>query len=752
MLKVLEKRGAGFAALLISSVGAAVEVPFNGPGATGDDSVQLAEVVVTAQKRTESVQDVPAAVSVLGGADLDKLQAIDLVDYSSYVAGLQVDSGGTPGQTQITLRGVDANGGGVTVGTYIDDTPLGSSSLFAQGASYQLDLMPYDLERVEVLKGPQGTLYGASTMGGLVKYVLRSPDTTSFEAHAGVDLFDIDSAGAIGRGARASVNLPVIEDTFAVRLSYFNRFNPGYINNGATGVPDQNTDRQQGGRLAALWKVSSNLSIKLTAMLQNINADAPSVMTVNTVPLRVNASGQPIGFVPGAPVYGDLSDSHIPTLAYDQRLKFFSATLNWDLGWADLTSASSYSEALNNINFDLTTSYGFGALIPILTNGAVAQGLTPFNTKLNLYKTTQEVRLASPTGRELEWLLGLFLTKENAPQIQNVAATTLDLAPIPGINPLARFDSPSRYSEVSGFGDLTVKLPWNSDITGGLRYARDHQFAGSDQTGVIIPNSDAGSGASEVVHTYMGALRHHFDNDMMAYARVASGFRPGGPNTPFPGVPARVDPDTLVNYELGFKGSLWDRKLQLDIAAFHINWSDVQVEAQTIEGIQYETNGGSAKSNGVEVESILLPVRGLNIRLNGAYTDAVLTSAVPALGYQAGDRLALTPRFSASAVADYVTNAVGGWRADCNAAYRYVGERFSLVNSDPNTLRLAAYGALDISAGMFNSRYTVRLFAKNVTNKRAYLSETVLSSPDSGTADVTILQPLTFGVSLDVAF
>lgn len=462
MLKVFDKRAAGVVTLLISSAAGAAEIAQNSR-ATGDDPVQLAEVVVTAQKRTESVQDVPTAVSVLGGADLDKLQATDLVDYSSYVAGLQVDSGGTPGQTQITLRGIDANGGGVTVGTYLDDTPLGSSSLFAQGASYQLDLMPYDIERVEVLKGPQGTLYGASTMGGLVKYVLRSPDVNAFEGHAGVDLFDVDSAGSIGRGSRASVNLPVIADSLAVRLSYFNHFNPGYINNGATGAADQNTDRQQGGRLATLWKVSDNLSLKLTAMFQNINADASSVMTVNTVPRRLDAMGRPVGFSPGSAVSGDLSDFHIPTLAYDQRLQFYSATLNWDLGWADLISTSSYSKALNNINFDLTTSYGFGALIPVLTNGAVAAGLTPFNTKLNLYKTTQELRLASPTGRQVEWLLGLFYTKENAPQIQNVAATTLSLVPIPQINPLARFDSPSRYSEVSAFGDLTFKLPWTSD-------------------------------------------------------------------------------------------------------------------------------------------------------------------------------------------------------------------------------------------------------------------------------------------------
>ncbi len=746
------KRAIAPAALLIAASVRAADVPESGQLTAGRGPAQLEEVVVTAQKRTENLQDVPAAISVLRGADLDKLQATDLVDYAAYVAGLQVDSGGTPGQTQITLRGIDSNGSGVTVGTYIDDTPLGSSSLFAQGAAYQLDLMPYDIERVEVLKGPQGTLYGASTMGGLLKYVLRAPRLDEFEGRVGVDLFDINSAGTVGRGARASFNVPLLQDALALRVSYFNHLNPGYIDDGATGAKNQNTDRQQGGRAAMLWQIAGNMSLKLTAMLQNTNADAPSIITVNTVPLRTNAAGQPVGFSPGSPVHGDLTDDHIPTLSFQQHLRFYSATFNWDLGWADFISATSYSQALNNINFDLTTSYGFGALIPVLTGGAYPPGLTPFNTKLNLYKTTQEFRLASASGGKVEWLAGLFYTKENAPQIQDVSATTVTQVPIASLNPLLRFDSPSHYREISGFGDVTFKLPWSSDVTGGLRFARDHQFAGSDQTGVLIPNSNAGAGASENVHTYMFALRHHFDEESMLYARIASGFRPGGPNTPFPGVPPTVAADTLVNYELGFKSSLLERRLQFDLAAFHIHWQDVQVQAQTLAGVQYETNGGSAKSDGFELQSAFAPIRGLTLRANAAFTHAVLTSPVSFLGYEAGDRLALTPRWTGSFVADYLIPLSGSWNTSFNAAYRYVGERFSLVNSDPNALRLPSYGALDASGGLDNERWNIRLFIKNVTDRRGYLSETNLSTPSTGTADIVILQPRTVGVSFDVAF
>ena len=565
--------------------------------AGGGDRYVLSEVIVTAEKRAEPLQDVPAAVSVVSSAELARLQAVQLTDYAAYVPGLQVDSGGTPGQTQITLRGIDANGGGATVGTYIDDSALGSSSLFAQGASYQLDLNPYDIARVEVLKGPQGTLYGASTMGGLIKYVLQPPDPRKFDAHVGVDLFDIDSSGAIGRAVRASINVPLVRDKLAIWASFFDRLTPGYIDDAATGVRNQNTDREQGGRLSALWQIASDLSLGVHGdgangecgqrLHRDRQHDSSAICrgTTRRVP-------------PGSPTDGDLTDSHIPTLRFRQRLQFSSATLKWHLGWADLTSATSYSQTLNDINFDLTP--GFGSLIPLLTGGAVPAGLTPFYTKLNLYKATQELRLASPSGGAIAWLFGLFYTNENAPQIQTLHPTDLDQVPIPSIDPLGRFDSPSRYSEMSAFGDITFRLPWRSNFTAGLRLAHDHQDGSSADSGTIIPTSNNGESASENVHTYNFSLQHHFASDSVAYARVASGFRPGGPNTPFPGVPPKVDPDTLVNYELGLKSTLADRRLQLDVAAFAIRWSDIQVQATTPGGVQFETNGGSAKSDGVE--------------------------------------------------------------------------------------------------------------------------------------------------------
>jgi iron complex outermembrane recepter protein len=188
------------------------------------------------------------------------------------------------------------------------------------------------------------------------------------------------------------------------------------------------------------------------------------------------------------------------------------------------------------------------------------------------------------------------------------------------------------------------------------------------------------------------------------------------------------------------------------LAAFYIRWTDIQVEAATASGVQFETNGGSAKSQGVELETALTPLRGLTLRFNSAYTRPVLTSDIPALGYHSGDQLALTPNWSASFLSDYVVPITANWNAVLDAAYRYVGERYTLVSSDPSAMRLPSYGALDLNSGVSNRLWNVRLFVKNVTDKRGYLSETVLSAPSSGTADLVILQPRTVGVSFDLAF
>ncbi|MBS0417015.1 MAG: TonB-dependent receptor [Proteobacteria bacterium] len=711
----------------------------------------LAQIVVTAQKRTENVQEVPASISVLVGRQLESQHVAQLTEYASYVPGLQVDSHGTPGQAQITLRGIAADPyASATVGTYIDDIPVGSSSLFAQGSSFQLDLLPYDLDRIEILRGPQGTLYGASTMGGLLKYVTRAPRLDSLEIRAGAETSTIKGAAGIGWTGRGSLNLPLIDDELAIRVSTFDAYAPGYINNFLTARKDENAVREAGGRVQLLWHPTERLSLKLQTLIQNIDAQAAATVAVNFAPRL------PTGITITGPTFADLVGGHRASTAFAQRLQVHAATLNYDLGWAGLTSATSYSRASSRISNDLSAS--FGSKLPGLcrqtpgctaANGPLDPGVVSLYTPLEIKKVTQELRVASPAGRQVDWLVGLFYTDERAAQDTTLGAQSVLGQPILVLDPLALLVEPSKYREYALFGDTTYRFTDTFDFTAGLRWARNEQTSAHAASGSLGIGTVSGR-SDESVATYMASPRLHLTPTTMLYGRIASGYRPGGPNQPFAGIPARVEADQLVNYEFGVKSELTNHKALIDATLFYIDWRNVQVGGVTQSGFNFNINGGSAQSRGVELAAEVSPLAGLRIGFGVAYTDARLTQDIPPLGGLSGDRLALTPKWNTALTAGYEHALNERWNAQLSADYRHVGERFSQVESSPTAAPLAAYGVADLRASISNERLTFALFAKNVCDERAYL--TSFTARASNPLAANILQPRTLGVSLDVNF
>ncbi len=221
----------------------------------------LQEIIVTAQKRRQNIQDVPAAVSSISPQLLDSLHATQLTDIGSYVPGLQINSGGTPGQTTISIRGIAPVGPGATVATYIDDTPIGSSSAYGGGIAFALDLLPYDVARIEVLRGPQGTLYGASSMGGLVKYVLTTPSLETFHERIGGDLLGVSGASNVAGGARATIAGPIIARSLGFTASYAREVTPGFVDNAVYGLKGQN----RVGSRAADWGSCGNRALPFRA-------------------------------------------------------------------------------------------------------------------------------------------------------------------------------------------------------------------------------------------------------------------------------------------------------------------------------------------------------------------------------------------------------------------------------------------------------------------------------------------------------
>ncbi len=730
-----------------SSVGVLAMTMAATAGAQDAQSSIVEEIVVTAQKRTENLQDVPSSISVFSDARLQQLGASSLTDYAGYIPGLSINDLGTPGQVMVTLRGIAPVGPGSVVGYYVDDTPLGPTSNYSNGREFGLDLLPYDVERIEVLRGPQGTLYGASAMGGLLKYVLREPDLSEFSARIGADASKISAGDDLGWGARAGVNVPLVSDKLGLWMSYSTQETPGYIDNAFTGVEDENEVQQEAGRAALRWQINSDASLQIGGMWQRIDAH-------NSAQIALTLTG--VDPPTGADTYGQLRRFHPLDEQFKKDIDYYSATLEWDLDWASFTSATGYSESHTLRVQD--TSQIFGALIPLATGGAIPVGYTPFQTTLDLEKTTQELRLTSPGGGRVEWMVGAFYTKEENTHLQEVFALDGARQPIAAFAPaLVVASLPSNYEELAGFGSVTFKLTERFDITGGLRWAENkqefRQITGGIPAVVGPPRNTPGTSQEDVL-TYMVSPRFHINDDTMVYARVATGYRPGGPNARInEATPPSTEADELTNYEAGIKAQLADRRAVLNFSVFYIDWRDIQ-QTVSFGGISSIGNSGDAISQGFELETSYAFAGGLRVGANVAYTDAELKSPAAGIG---ATRLGNVPEWSAAAIVDYPFALSDSVEARVGGGYRYVGEQGSALaaqmNVDTSYVR-PSYSVLDLNADLTHGAVTYRLFARNVTDERAYTGGSLVTDVFNNPVgiDVSVLQPRTIGVSVDVSF
>ncbi|HEV7313147.1 TonB-dependent receptor [Sphingopyxis sp.] len=696
------------------------------------------EIVVTAQKRTQNVQDVPISIAVVSGEELQEQGSASLVDYAGYVPGMNVSNGGTPGQTTITLRGVAPLNSAQTVGIYLDDAPVGSSAIYNRAGAFTIDLMPYDLERIEVLKGPQGTLYGASSIGGLVKYVTVQPDTREFKVRAGVEGFTIKDAGSLGWGGQVYVNAPIATDTLAISGSFAWRKTPGWVDSvNNAGLKDQNDYEQRGGRAALLWQPTPELSVKLAGIWQSLDSDGNGLYAADLTGRRLGN--------------GHSFNNYVPE-SYDIDLDYYAATIDYDFGAATLTSATTYSKTQSRQVQD--ASYAFGVLFPLLTGGAIAPGITPFALDLGLKKWTQEVRLASPSGGRFEWMIGGFFTDETTSNAQLVRSFDMAGNPIAALDPLATVGLPATYKEYAVFGNATFKLSEQFEITGGLRWARNEQTFRQQSEGAIVPKADNPGTSAESVWTFSVSPQFHINEDAMLYARVATGYRPGGPNVIVPNVPPSVDADRMTNYEVGLKADFADRMVTVDAAFFWMDWTDIQV-TRAFGGVSGGANGGKATSKGFEGSLALRPAPGLTISATGSYTDATLSEDVPDISGVDGDRLPAVPKFSGALRADYEFALGSSNKGSFGVGVRHASSRLSLVESDPLAARAKPYTSVDLNASVtFNDHWTLRAYARNLLDNKGEMARSTMADGLNRPSFLAIspLQPRTIGVALDMAF
>lgn len=706
------------------------------PAAHAQVEAVLEEITVTAQKRSENVQDVPSAISVLPRGQLERLSLQQLSDYVGYVPGFTMIDAGYPGRAQLTLRGVSTGASdNSTVGIHIDEAPVGSSTSAARGGGLSVDLLPYDLEGIEVLRGPQGTLYGASSMGGLLKYVTRKPDLRQAGFQTGVELSTTRGSDDLGWIARAGGSVPLIEDRLAVRASIYRKELAGIMDNIATGLDDEDGGTQKGARVAVLWRATDALTIELSALAQDTRGEGGG----RTVIVDRDS---------GQPRFGEFGSSALLPQYSDYELRFYSGAASVDLGWSSLGIFSSYSTIDVDAAADASLVFG-----PFFGPGMLAD----LRSLHQVDKFTQEIRLTSPDGGMVQWMLGGFYTEEETLAAQFGSVRLPDGSLVPSASPLIHAVRPAYYRDLSVFGNLTYHFTDRFDLTAGLRYSSNEQRFTTEAGGFLVNapsgipptviNTDLGS-SSEDVLTYMISPRYRPTEDVMLYARVASGYRPGGPNPALDGLEPSFDADRLVNYELGAKADLFGRRASVDLALFYIDWTDIQLQLSTPTNIIYRANGGNAVSRGFELSATVMPFDGLRIGGNLAYTDARVQQDVPALQARDGDRVPSVPRWTASLTSSYSFHVPLGLSAELGLGFRYVGSTEYPFESNPTSYKLDAYSLIDAYAAVAVRGFNVRLFARNLLDERAYSS--VLGGGGPEAVQLTLVQPRTIGVSIDV--
>lgn len=704
-----------------------------------DSGVQLSEkptleeVIVTAQKREQRMIDVPVPVTAISGSTLIENGEARLRDYYQTVPGLSLTTG-LNGAPNVAIRGLATVAGNPTTSVTVDGIPFGSSSGY--GGLYDIfpDIDPSDLARVEVLRGPQGTLYGAASIGGLINYVTVEPSLTQFSSRVEVDLSKVQNAENPGNAVRAAVNLP-ISDSVAMRISGFERQTPGYIDDVLTGRNGTNRLDAQGGHAALLLRPSDSWSLELSALYQR---------------------NEGYGSDAADPDLGDLKQEDMPgTGTYDSSIQAYSAILKARIGAGQLTVSSGYNINTNHDVADDTFEFGSFPQQDFGVGGVaeIDQGRTA--------KATEEVRLSLPLGKRVDWLLGLFYTHEETRAHEEWWAADPATGSLLATGNMLLGDWPTTYSEYAAFTDVTLHLTSRFDVQFGGRESENRQtyseVDGGGYTTVFgLDGAPAPLVTPEVAtkdndFTYLVTPQFRISPDVMVYARLATGYRPGGPNPTCAAfdLPCHFDPDRTQDYEIGLKGDVLDHRLDFDASLFYIDWQHIQfATSPPCNCATIYVNAGSARSDGVELSLQGRPASGLTLSGWVDFTDAVLTSSLPpnstVVGGR-GDRLPFDSRFSGnfSAEQDFPISSrailfLGG-------QVSYIGRRQGLFEYLPERANYPAYAETSLRGGVLVNGWRVTLFANNVTDRRGILGG-LLPDPYGGTG-YTYIQPRTLGIS-----
>jgi outer membrane receptor protein involved in Fe transport len=679
-------------------------------------AVELEEIVVTALKRATNLQDTPLAITAVTGNTLTAMGVTDVASLNRVSPGLIVTQSGLSG-SRLTLRNIRA-AGEATVGLYYDDTPVvGSAGVTSDAGGTTPSIRLFDIDRVEVLRGPQGTLYGSSSMAGTVRLIFAKPKLDETEATITAEGTDVAHGGA-GYQTQAMVNVPIIGDKLAVRAVGFYQYAPGYVDNlvlHQNGVNEHTTD---GGRLTVRAEPIDGLTIDGLAVVQNSS--------------------------------GALDDYFLADGAYNQNyealqpvrdnFQLFSGTLNWDVGPVRLTGIVSHTHRNFNYSYDQSAFFRtYAALFPVGSAnniGFTSQAPAVANSPQISSTDTAEVRLASNDHGPLQWTTGFYYSNREG----NFDSNVLHANPVTG-EPLlvsaATLEGQrvigDALKQYAGFAEGAYDITERLSMTGGIRYF-DYTRRTTNQ--ITVPDKYVGFTALTPIDAtgkehgflYKADISYKFTDYVLGYVTAASGERPGGVNQIL-GLPANLQTyqsDSLWNYELGLKSELLDRKLVFNADVYQINWSNMQTGGtlpNTTFGII--TNAGSARVRGTEIEATLYPVTGLQLQAAGSYSDAILTQnqtnqTLVAPGVR-GDPIPFVPKVTAQVSAQYSWALSPAYKATLRADANYNGSSWTqfphtnafqqyLPSYETESLRATLSGPAD---------WNVSAFVNNLSNSSA---------------------------------
>jgi outer membrane receptor protein involved in Fe transport len=753
---------------------------------------QLQEIVVTAQKRASTVDKTPISMTAVSGEDLQDRGITDFSTLAGETPGVSMKTNG-PGQTEFEMRGMTSSGGNSpTVGFYLDDVPL-TSPAAAQNGKVVIDPSLYDLNRVEVLRGPQGTLYGSSSMGGTIKLITNQPKLSQFEGSVQTILSGTEGGG-LNHNENAMLNLPILKDELALRLVASQASTSGWIDRVVAGnfppatttsLPGDtrgnvqaapvlqdnkgsNAETMLGGRATLTWKPTDRLTITPSVFYQQLNQEGPS--DFDSVPGTLTHY-QPFAI---AEPYSDTITINSLNLDYKfDAFELTSATSNWHRLSRMIQDGSENVPSAGGFGVTTTSSSFYG---PNGTGPIYGLELDPSN------QFSEEIRAASTGQGPWTWVGGVYFSKfqSNWQLITDFPNPSAFGSPTANLFTL---DQPTTIKQDAVFGEATYAVTEKLHLTAGLRWYHydselDMVFSGfgsptGTDAGITQHVTQANSGVNPKFD-----IAYDVDKDMMVYATAAKGFRPGGGNQPLPtsgpspiaapmlaaikalgytsGVaPASYGPDSLWSYEVGEKAKFLDSHLRVNASIFYENWRDIQLEELPF-GYPLFDNANTAHIYGGELEVRAALTRSLTLATGIGYTHATLAETTH--GFIAGQLLPDVPKVTATVSLNYHTNLSDRYEFNSRLENSYTGSRVDLgsANGIVNNTQapLPSYDLTNFRAG-FNSEdgWGVAFFINNLTDKHAYLENVAqLTLPNPAYNRVATNQPRTIGFDLSYHF